>query len=68
MKWKNERNDENRVIRMKEICYLVGISRATIYLMIEENNFPKPLKIGKRAIGWEYKTIIEWIEKKHDEK
>lgn len=49
------------LIRIKEVCLLVGISRSTLYKMIEEGSFPKPLDLGSRFKAWQKKTIINWI-------
>jgi prophage regulatory protein len=39
---------KNRLIRRPEVLNLVGLSRATIYLMMAEGRFPKPVKVGLR--------------------
>jgi len=49
----------------------VGSSRSSIYLMISKGLFPKPVKLGVRAVGWKESEIDEWIEdkvKQRDEK
>jgi prophage regulatory protein len=40
---------------------LVGISRSTLYKMIEEGSFPKPLDLGSRFKAWQKQTVINWI-------
>lgn len=42
--------------------HLTGLSRSTIYAMIAEGTFPKPLRLGKRAVGWPESAINEWLE------
>tara|TARA_R110001583_G_scaffold119228_1_gene270592 strand:+ start:5171 stop:5470 length:300 start_codon:yes stop_codon:yes gene_type:complete len=49
------------LIRIKEVCLLVGISRSTLYKMIEEGSFPKPLDLGSRFKAWQKKTVLNWI-------
>jgi prophage regulatory protein len=49
------------LIRIKEVCLLVGISRSTLYKMIEEGSFPKPLDLGSRFKAWQKQTVINWI-------
>jgi len=49
----------------------VGSSRSSIYLMISKGLFPKPVKLGVRAVGWKESEIDVWIEdkvKQRDEK
>lgn len=49
------------LIRIKEVCLLVGVSRSTIYRMVDEGSFPKPLDLGERFKAWQKKTVIDWI-------
>jgi prophage regulatory protein len=49
------------LIRIKEVCLLVGISRTTLYHMIREGIFPKPLDLGSRCKAWQKQTVINWI-------
>jgi prophage regulatory protein len=49
------------LIRIREVCLLVGVSRSTIYRMVDEGNFPKPLELGPRFKAWQKKTVLNWI-------
>lgn len=53
----------NRFLRLTEIKNLTGLSRSTIYMRIAEKNFPKPIKIGPRAVAWIERDIDAWMEK-----
>lgn len=39
-----------------------GLSRSTLYQMIAEDRFPKPVKLGLRAVGWPESEIDAWLE------
>jgi prophage regulatory protein len=52
---------KNRLIRRPEVLNLVGLSRATIYLMMAEGRFPKPVKVGLRAVAWREADIEAWL-------
>ena len=41
-----------------------GKSRSTIYAEMKEGTFPKPVKIGKRAVAWPSNVIDKYIEDK----
>lgn len=41
-----------------------GLSRASIYAMMAEGAFPKPVRIGKRAVAWRQSDIATWIEQR----
>ena len=50
------------ILRMKDVCSELGVSRASVYRLLQSGSFPKPLKLGKRAIGWERDHIQQWVK------
>lgn len=50
-----------RIIRLPEVKNLTGLSRSTLYAMIADGMFPKPVRLGKRAVGWPESVIAEWL-------
>lgn len=54
--------NDPRIIRLPEVMQKTGASKANIYRWIKKNNFPKPLKIGLRSVGWLDQEINGWIE------
>jgi len=52
----------NRFIRRPEVEHLTGLSRPTLYRYIQQGQFPAPVKITKRAVGWRESDILEWME------
>ena len=50
-----------RVLRLKEVINITGLSRSTIYELIAQNQFPKQLPLGARAVGWVEEEINNWI-------
>ena len=53
-----------KILRRTEVEQIVGLSRSTLYAMMAENTFPKPIKLGKRAVGWPDNVIETWIEER----
>lgn len=49
------------ILRMPEIIERTGISRAQVYALIGCGEFPRPIRIGKRAVGWIETDIQAWI-------
>lgn len=49
------------VIRTKEVIELLGVSRMTLHRWIEAGRFPQPLKANGRAFGFNYNSVIEWM-------
>ncbi len=46
---------------MPETSAKSGLSKPSIYRKIADGTFPKPIKLGKRAIGFLEKDIEDWI-------
>ena len=51
-----------KVIRLKEVIELTGLSKSTIYRLTESNKFPKQLSLGERSVGWLESEVNEWLE------
>ena len=52
-----------KIYRLSEVMDMTGLSRSSIYLRISTNEFPKPVKLGRRAVGWPEESIIAWQAK-----
>lgn len=39
-----------------------GLSKSEIYRRIKLNTFPKPLKLGVRAVAWPAVEIQSWVK------
>lgn len=50
------------IIKLPEVKNRTGLSRSTIYLKIQDGEFPKPVRIGARAVGWIKSEIDTWVE------
>ena len=53
-----------KIYRLTRIIEITGLSRSTIHLAMKNGEFPKGVKLGKRAVGWPATVIDEWIKKK----
>lgn len=53
-----------KVLRLPEVKARTGLSRSSIYLRISESRFPKPISLGRRAVGWLESEIEDWIAEK----
>ncbi len=57
----------DKIYRRPDVESLVGLSRSTIYAMIADGTFPKPIKLGKRAVGWRQSDVLTWLESRASE-
>jgi len=54
--------ERSRLIRLSEVRERVPFGRSTLYLLMSQGDFPKPIHIGKRAVAWLESDITAWIE------
>lgn len=55
---------DERYIRIKELSEMLGISRSTIYRLLNEDKFPKQIKLTERTSVWRLSTIEKWVAEK----
>jgi prophage regulatory protein len=53
-----------QLLRMKQVTQRIGLCDARVYQMIGDGTFPKPIKLGDRAIAFLESEVNEWISKK----
>ena len=51
----------NIILRLPQVKARVGLSRSSIYLAVSQGTFPKPVKLGARAVGWLEDEIEAWL-------
>ena len=54
----------NRLIRRKEVEKMTGLVKGSLYAKIKDGDFPKPIKLGMRAVAWLEADIAGWIAAK----
>jgi len=54
---------DTAILRLPAVLARTGLSRSTIYLRISEGNFPKPISLGGRAVGWVEAEINAWLNR-----
>jgi prophage regulatory protein len=49
-----------RFIRLREVLRICGMSRASLYRFIKADEFPAPVKLSARSVGWLENEVAEW--------
>lgn len=57
-----------QILRLPEIKRLTGLSRSTIYLRISKDQFPRPISLGGRAVGWIESEVQAWLQEQIDQR
>ena len=52
---------EPAILRRPQVEQRTGLSRSTLYQYIKDGDFPKPVRLGLRAVGWLESDISDWI-------
>lgn len=50
------------ILRLPDVKRKTGQSRSTIYDKVKQGDFPKPVKIGERAVGWVEAEVDDWVK------
>ncbi|UWQ90847.1 AlpA family transcriptional regulator [Rhodobacteraceae bacterium M382] len=48
-------------LRRPAVEAVTGLSRSSIYYMMDKGDFPRPVRIGKRAVAWPESAIADWL-------
>lgn len=51
-----------QIVRSKELCDRLCVSRMTIWRWAATGNFPAPIQLGPKVKGWDVAEVEKWIE------
>lgn len=54
-------NIKKQVMNLNDVLALLGISKSTLYRLIDAGSFPKPFKLGVRLNAWRVETVETWL-------
>jgi prophage regulatory protein len=57
-----EERQGRRILRLRQVQTKTGKSRSSVYEDVEAGTFPKPIPLGKRAVGWLEDEVDDWID------
>jgi prophage regulatory protein len=53
--------DEIKLYRLRELSARIGLGRSAVYQAIKDGRFPKPVRVGARAVAWRHQDIEAWL-------
>ena len=50
-----------RLLTLRDVTAATALSRSAVYAMMAESRFPKPIRIGNRAVRWVEQEVRDFI-------
>ena len=54
-------SDHDRLLRRPDVEQRCGVTRSTIYRLMDEERFPRPIHVGPKAVRWLESDIDAWM-------
>jgi prophage regulatory protein len=55
---------EQSIYRLPDVKTVTGLSRSTIYAMIQRGEFPAPIHLSVRAVGWPREAVEAFLARR----
>lgn len=49
------------ILKLPEVTRITGIGRSNLYALIQRGEFPKPVKLSVRSVGWRQSEVNAWL-------
>lgn len=50
-----------RLLRLRDVLAIVGLSRAHVYNLIKQQLFPRPISLGSNCARWVQSEVQAWV-------
>lgn len=57
-----DRDKPPRILRLPKVKKLTGLSRSSLYRLMDKGLFPAQVQISQRAVGWREEEVLGWVE------
>ena len=52
----------DQILRLPRVIDVTGLPRSSLYAKIAAGEFPAPIKLGQRSVGWSAAEVEAWID------
>ena len=52
----------DRLLRRRQVEEITGMRRSSIYRLMQNGDFPPPVRVGPAAVRWRESDITGWLE------
>jgi prophage regulatory protein len=53
--------DTRALLRLVDVCKLVGLSRSSVYARMKEGSFPRAVRLSEHTVRWRASDVATWI-------
>ena len=52
------------MLRIGEVCRRTGLSKSQIHRLVNDLDFPEPIRLSKRAVAWVAADVEAWLQER----
>jgi predicted DNA-binding transcriptional regulator AlpA len=52
---------DDRILEVRELAERLTLDRTTLWRMVQNKQFPPPIRLTKSRIGWRWSTVLAWL-------
>lgn len=53
---------ETTILRIADVAARIGLGATTIKRMVRADQFPRPVRLTARAVGWRSEDVQQWLD------
>lgn len=53
-----------KIYRIADVCEVTGLRPSTIYKLVRQELFPRPIHLTARSTGWPSNLVQEWVARR----
>ena len=50
-----------RLLTLRDVTAMTALSRSAVYALMAKSRFPKPIRLGTRAVRWVEQEVLDFI-------
>jgi prophage regulatory protein len=52
----------DRFLRLPDVEATTGVKKSTIYMLLRQGKFPKPVRLSSRMVAWPETAVLQWVQ------
>ncbi len=57
----NEQRSPMKVLKLKDVVTLTGISKVTLWRLEQKGEFPQKISLSPNRVGWVESEVLNWV-------